>query len=59
MVIKLVFVSIYFLRECGIVIFIQDLVNVIEKYNDVRCCYIVVLSKDKYIYDNRVIYDIN
>ncbi|AEM73667.1 glycosyltransferase family 4 protein [Caldicellulosiruptor acetigenus] len=59
MAIKPVFVSTYPPRECGIATFTQDLVNAIEKYNDVRRCYIIALSKDKHIYDNRVIYDIN
>lgn len=59
MAIKPVFVSTYPPRECGIATFTQDLVNAIEKYNDVRRCYIIALSKDKHIYDNRVLYDIN
>jgi len=57
--IKPVFVSTYPPRECGIATFTQDLVNAIEKYNDVRHCYVIALSKDKHLYDNRVLYDIN
>ncbi|AZT90536.1 glycosyltransferase [Caldicellulosiruptor changbaiensis] len=59
MSIKPVFVSTYPPRECGIATFTQDLVNAIEKYNDVRHCYVIALSKDKHLYDNRVLYDIN
>ncbi|WAM33007.1 glycosyltransferase family 4 protein [Caldicellulosiruptor morganii] len=59
MSIKPVFVSTYPPRECGIATFTQDLVNAIEKYNDVKYCYVIALSKDKHIYDNRVLYDIN
>lgn len=59
MSIKPVFVSTYPPRECGIATFTQDLVNAIEKYNDVRYCYVIALSKDKHIYNNRVLYDIS
>jgi glycosyltransferase involved in cell wall biosynthesis len=54
---NVVFISTYPPRECGIANFTYDLINSLEDFDDINC-YVISLSKDKYDYDERVLFDI-
>lgn len=56
---KPLFISTFPPRECGIATFTQDLMNAIEKNSSIDNCSVISISKDKHIYDEKVIYDIN
>ncbi|MEZ0535686.1 glycosyltransferase family 4 protein [Caldicellulosiruptoraceae bacterium PP1] len=59
MTVKPLFISTYPPRECGIATFTNDLVNAIEQKATSVECSIVAISKEKHLYNEKVVFDIN